>query len=345
MKNYSSVHASSRSSLRSLSACGGGSAPATEWQRHVHACSGGHRHRRVEHGVSGHRGRRRRISEAEHRHAGHGRPLRHRRRFPEVLPQRNRHLERVAADRGGRDRGVQEGRHRLHRAAGRLRRHGGRRESEEHLGDVDHGRRTEEAVGAGRARKGSAVEPGARRAGPIRKSTCSAPASTPARSTTSPKSSTARPRSAAATTRRARTTTSSCRVSPAIQNALGYMGLAYFEENKDKLKLVPSTTSNPANGAGPIAPSPETVRNGTYRPLSRPIFIYVNTAALAGRKCRSSSSTTSTSASPLVIRSRIRAADRRRAEARAAAVRGKDDRHDVRCVGPDRIRRSASSSG
>ena len=65
------------------------------------------------------------------------------------------------------------------------------------------------------------------------------------------------------------------------QYALGYMGLAYFEENKDKLKLVPVDDGNPANGEGPVAPTPETVRNGTYRPLSRPIFIYVNTAALA----------------------------------------------------------------
>ena len=63
--------------------------------------------------------------------------------------------------------------------------------------------------------------------------------------------------------------------------AFGYMGLAYYEENKDKLKLVPVDDGNPANGDGPIAPSPETVRNGTYRPLSRPIFIYVSTAALA----------------------------------------------------------------
>ena len=66
------------------------------------------------------------------------------------------------------------------------------------------------------------------------------------------------------------------------QYALGYMGLAYFEENKDKLKLVAVDDEKSGNGDGPIAPSPETVRNGTYRPLSRPIFIYVNTAALAG---------------------------------------------------------------
>jgi phosphate transport system substrate-binding protein len=64
------------------------------------------------------------------------------------------------------------------------------------------------------------------------------------------------------------------------ENALGYMGLAYFVENQDKMKLVPVDDGNPDNGAGPIAPSLETVRGGTYRPLSRPLFIYVNVAAL-----------------------------------------------------------------
>ena len=65
------------------------------------------------------------------------------------------------------------------------------------------------------------------------------------------------------------------------QYALGFMGLAYYEENKDKMKLVAIDDEQPENGAGPINPSAETVRNGTYRPLSRPIFIYVNTAALS----------------------------------------------------------------
>lgn len=64
------------------------------------------------------------------------------------------------------------------------------------------------------------------------------------------------------------------------QYALGYMGLAYYEENKDKLKLVAIDDEKADNGAGPILPSLETVRNGTYRPLSRPIFIYVSTKAL-----------------------------------------------------------------
>ena len=65
------------------------------------------------------------------------------------------------------------------------------------------------------------------------------------------------------------------------QNSLGYMGLAYYEENRDKLRVVPVDDGQAENGAGPVAPSPETVRNGTYRPLSRPMFIYVSAAALA----------------------------------------------------------------
>jgi phosphate transport system substrate-binding protein len=64
------------------------------------------------------------------------------------------------------------------------------------------------------------------------------------------------------------------------ENALGYFGFAYYEENHDKLKLVPIDDGNDDNGKGAIAPSPETVSNGTYRPLSRPVFIYVKTAAL-----------------------------------------------------------------
>ncbi len=59
------------------------------------------------------------------------------------------------------------------------------------------------------------------------------------------------------------------------EGALGFFGYAYYEENKDKLKLVAIDDGKKENGDGPIEPSTETVRNGTYRPLSRPIFIYV----------------------------------------------------------------------
>jgi phosphate transport system substrate-binding protein len=61
--------------------------------------------------------------------------------------------------------------------------------------------------------------------------------------------------------------------------ALGFFGLAYYEENKSKLKLVGVDDGNEANGAGCIKPSQETVEKGTYQPLSRPLFIYVKKAA------------------------------------------------------------------
>jgi phosphate transport system substrate-binding protein len=54
--------------------------------------------------------------------------------------------------------------------------------------------------------------------------------------------------------------------------ALGYFGYAYYVENKDKLKAVPIV--NKAGKA--VEPSLEYVLDGTYEPLSRPIFIYVN---------------------------------------------------------------------
>ncbi len=61
--------------------------------------------------------------------------------------------------------------------------------------------------------------------------------------------------------------------------ALGFFGYAYYEQNRDRLHAVPIDDGNPANGEGPITPSPETIKEGTYQPLSRPIFIYVNAAA------------------------------------------------------------------
>ena len=61
--------------------------------------------------------------------------------------------------------------------------------------------------------------------------------------------------------------------------ALGYFGLAYYEQNKDKLKIVPIDDENDANGKGAITPSSQSVMDSTYQPLARPIFIYVSTKA------------------------------------------------------------------
>ncbi|MCC6525423.1 MAG: PstS family phosphate ABC transporter substrate-binding protein, partial [Polyangiaceae bacterium] len=65
------------------------------------------------------------------------------------------------------------------------------------------------------------------------------------------------------------------------ESALGFFGLAYYLENEARLGLVAIDDGKPDNGAGPMAPSVDTVRNGTYQPLSRPLFVYVAKKALA----------------------------------------------------------------
>jgi phosphate transport system substrate-binding protein len=59
---------------------------------------------------------------------------------------------------------------------------------------------------------------------------------------------------------------------------LAYFGYAYYEENKDKLRAVPISAKA---GSPAVMPSPEAVKDGTYQPLSRPLFIYVNATAAA----------------------------------------------------------------
>ena len=54
------------------------------------------------------------------------------------------------------------------------------------------------------------------------------------------------------------------------KGSLGYFGYAYYLENRDKLKLLGID-----GGDGCVIPSEETINNGTYRPLSRPVFIYL----------------------------------------------------------------------
>jgi len=59
------------------------------------------------------------------------------------------------------------------------------------------------------------------------------------------------------------------------QYALGYFGLAYYIENQDSLKALQID-----GGSGCVEPSGETVADGSYAPLSRPLFIYVSAASL-----------------------------------------------------------------
>ena len=60
------------------------------------------------------------------------------------------------------------------------------------------------------------------------------------------------------------------------KNAIGYFGYAYYVANKAKLKVVAIDA-----GKGAILPSPETVKDATYSPLARPLFIYVNAKSAA----------------------------------------------------------------
>ncbi|MBO2533084.1 phosphate ABC transporter substrate-binding protein, PhoT family (TC 3.A.1.7.1) [Planifilum fulgidum] len=57
--------------------------------------------------------------------------------------------------------------------------------------------------------------------------------------------------------------------------ALGYFGYAYYAENKDRLKAVKID-----GGDGPVEPTEQTINDGTYSPLSRPVFIYVSSKAM-----------------------------------------------------------------
>ena len=61
-------------------------------------------------------------------------------------------------------------------------------------------------------------------------------------------------------------------------NAIGYFGYAYYAENQNKLKALPIVEKD---GKPAVSPSEATVINGTYQPLARPIFIYVNAKAIA----------------------------------------------------------------
>ncbi|MBH5318490.1 PstS family phosphate ABC transporter substrate-binding protein [Paenibacillus sp. GSMTC-2017] len=56
---------------------------------------------------------------------------------------------------------------------------------------------------------------------------------------------------------------------------IGYFGFAYYEENQDKLKVVPVD-----GGSGPISPTYDTIKDSSYSPLSRPLYVYVSSKDL-----------------------------------------------------------------
>jgi phosphate transport system substrate-binding protein len=62
---------------------------------------------------------------------------------------------------------------------------------------------------------------------------------------------------------------------------LGYFGFTYYEENADQLRAVEIDS-----GAGCVAPSAETAQDGTYTPMSRPLFVYPSVQALTRPEVR-----------------------------------------------------------
>jgi phosphate transport system substrate-binding protein len=66
-------------------------------------------------------------------------------------------------------------------------------------------------------------------------------------------------------------------------NALGYFGFAYYAENRDKLRAVPIVEKE---GKPAVLPAMETVLNGSYQPLARPIFVYANVKSLGRPEVR-----------------------------------------------------------
>lgn len=63
--------------------------------------------------------------------------------------------------------------------------------------------------------------------------------------------------------------------------SLGFFGYAYYKANQNRLKLVPVDGGN-----GPTLPNDQTIQDGSYSPLSRPIFIYLNKTGAAKPEVR-----------------------------------------------------------
>jgi phosphate transport system substrate-binding protein len=70
------------------------------------------------------------------------------------------------------------------------------------------------------------------------------------------------------------------------EDALAFLGYAYYRENLQRLKAVPIDDGRVEDGQGAVPPGPDTIKNGTYQPLSRAIFIYVNKEAISRPEVR-----------------------------------------------------------
>ena len=105
---------------------------------------------------------------------------------------------------------------------------------------------------------------------------CSGPAPTPARSTSSPTRSTVRRASARKEYQPSEDDNVLVQGVEGDEGGLGYFGFSYYEQNQDKLNLVAVDA-----GDGCVKPSNETIQDGSYKPLSRPLFMYPSEKSLA----------------------------------------------------------------
>ena len=111
--------------------------------------------------------------------------------------------------------------------------------------------------------------------------------------------------------------------------ALGFFGYAYYETNKDKLRAVPIDDEKADNGAGPIEPTPDTIRTGQLPAAvaarlhlcQREEPVASDRAAVHGLLCEERRGARAGG--------RLRAADRRGIRARDEAGRGQDAGHDL----------------
>ena len=95
---------------------------------------------------------------------------------------------------------------------------------------------------------------------------------------------------AAATTPRARTTAVLARAVASDELALGFLAYRVVDQNKRTLKALSVDDGRDDDGKGPIPPSPETVRNGTYAVVPAVLHLASRRTQSAGRKCAVSSS-------------------------------------------------------
>ena len=236
------------------------------------------------------------------RHARHGRHLGHRRRLQEVLRGETDITDASRPISATEVEACKAQRHRVHRAAGRVRRPRDRREPEERRGSSDitvaELKTLWEPEAQGKVTNWSQVRTGLARPRdpPVRRRRRLGHLRLLHRGDHRQGT-----RRAAATSRRARTTTCSSRASASDELALGFFGFAYYEENKEKLKLVPVDDGKADNGDGPDRCRR---RDGARTaPISRCRARSSSTSRRrppSGPRCRSSSSSTSSKAATLV---------------------------------------------